>query len=215
MTRVAIVALCLCTLGCHSDPTADLTEQLKSSDVTARRSAARALGELGSQADFAVPGLQAALTDNDSEVRRLSTLALGKIGPAAKPALPALARLLNDKEMSVRLSAAFAAQKIDPANELYVPVLTQAMQMGEGGVIVSVGNMGRDAQWAVPALIALLKDRRPGIRRLSAETLGKIGPGASSAESSLHTALRDPDDRVREAAQQALAAIRKTPSPPR
>ena len=210
MTRMrpVIIALCWCTLGCRGERPNDLTEQLKSSDATARRSAARALGALGTDAAFATPALEAALADEDSEVRRLATFALGQIGPAAQSTLPALAKLLKDQQLSVRLSAAFAAQKIEPANEIYVPVLVQAMQMGEGGVIVSVGRMGPEAAWAVPTLIALLKDGRPGIRRLSAETLGRIGPGARAAEAALQTAARDPDDRVREAAQQAREAIR-------
>ena len=195
----------------HFDFNIELAQQLKSADVEARRTAARALGEMGNEAETAIPLLGDAVGDEDAEVRRLASYALGGMGPAARPALPALNKALEDQELSVRLSAAFAVQKIAPETETHVPVLVHAMQMGEGGVIVSVGDMGEKAAWAVPTLVSLLKDRRPGIRRLAAEALGRIGPAESAAEAALRAAARDGDDRVREAAQQALEAIRRAP----
>lgn len=212
MARVALISIALACAGCRSDPTARVVEQLTSTDVQARRDAARALGKLEPDADLATPALARALTDEDHEVRRLAIFALGEIGPPAQSALPALTAALDDKELPIRLSAALAIQKIDPTQRSHVPVLVEAMRMGEGGVIVSVGQMGENAAWAVPTLISLLKDRRPGVRRLAAEALGKIGPAAENARAPLEAALRDPDDRVRETAEQALAGIRGVPA---
>ncbi len=76
--------------------------------------------------------------------------------------------------------------------------------MGEGGTIVAVGEMGPAADWAVPTLTKLLQDRRAGIRRLAAEALGRIAAGNPEVQAALRRSLSDADDRVREAAQQAL-----------
>ena len=130
-----------------------------------------------------MPALEKVLGDADRDVRRVACHALGEIGPEAKPTTPKLSELLQDQELSVRLAAAFALQNIDPAGRAYVPVLVQAMRQREGGVIVAVGKMGAEAAWAVPTLAWLLRDPRPGTRRLAAEALGKIGPACASVGS--------------------------------
>jgi HEAT repeat protein len=84
-----------------------------------------------------------------------------------------------------------------------VPVLTATMQAGEGGTIVAVGGLGPQAEWAAPTLTKLLQDKRPGVRRLAAEALGKIGP-QGDATAALEQATRDADDQVRAAAEAAL-----------
>ncbi len=82
------------------------------------------------------------------------------------------------------------------------------MKMGEGGTIVAVGQYGENAVWAVPTLVSLLEDRRAGIRRIAADALRQIGPAAGAAEEALRRAAKhDVDDRVRDAAKEALAAV--------
>ena len=80
-------------------------------------------------------------------------------------------------------------------------------------MIVGVTKEGPRAAWAVPTLTRLLADRRPGIRRLAAEGLGKIGSASESALPALERAARDRDDRVREAATQAIELIRNADAP--
>jgi len=194
--------------GCGGHPLTTLTEQLRSDEVQIRRSAARELGQMGPAAAAAVGALQDAVADRDREVRRLSSIALGEVGPPAKAAVPALTAALSDDELSVRLAAAFSLQKLDTHNEAFAPVLIGAMRKGDGGVIVRVGELGAGAGWAVPTLISLLDDQRPGIRRISADALQQIGPLASAAEAALRRAAsQDSDDRVRAAAQQALSNL--------
>lgn len=203
MRTVSCLILLVC-VGCQPDPVAELTAQLKHNDPKIRKAAVRALLELGKQAAAAIPDLAHAVLDSNGEVRRLSCVALGNMGPIANSALANLQQALDDRELPVRLQAAFALQKIDPANEAYVPQLSQAMVMGDGGVIVAVGNMSPSPTWATPALLTLLNDERPGIRRLAAQTLGRLKPLSEEVRSALTSALQDQNDQVREAARTAL-----------
>lgn len=209
MTRLIGLVFCISAIGCSPDRTPQLILQLKDEDVEIRRAAAKALGELGRKTPkSAVPPLSEAVTDKDREVRRLACFALGEMGPVADSAIPSLIHALKDRELSVRLSTAFAIYKINPENKAYVSELLKTMRKGEGGTIVAVGKMGPNAGWAVPTLINLLKDSRPGIRRLAAEALGQIGSGTDSTEAALKKAVSDPDDRVGETARKSLRMIR-------
>jgi HEAT repeat protein len=207
MRRWLFVLLCLLADGCGRDENVELAQQLAQGDVQARRAAARALDQLGSKAISAQKALEQAVADSNPEIRRLACHALGEIGPGSKSANAALHTALADQQLSVRLVAALALQKTEPKERAYVPILTKAMQMGEGGVIVAVGGMGAQGDWATATLVGLLGDNRPGIRRLAAEALGRIGPAARQAEPSLRQSLHDPDGRVRDAAADALEAI--------
>lgn len=193
--------VCLFLPGC-GDQIAELDKQLSSTDMDARRVAARELGKLGGSAQSAIPALKTALSDDDREVRRMASYALGELGSDARSALPFLVGALGDDEQSVRLSAAFAIAKIDPESQAYVPILIEAMRSGDGGVIVAVGQMGERAEWAVPVLVSLLTDDpRPGIRRIAAEALNHTAAISQNARLALQrAAAQDEDDRVREAA---------------
>jgi HEAT repeat protein len=201
--------------GCAEDPMPTLLGQAASANAEERADAVRSLGELGAGAETAVPALINATRDEDRDVRRAACRSLGEIGDFREAALSALLARLEDEEFPVQLAAAFALLKLDPQGRAYVPALTRAMRRGEGGTIVAVGRLGRQAEWAVPTLVDLLRDRRPGVRRLAAEALGRIGLTEEAAEA-LRKASRDPDDRVRRAAEAALAAARSdVPQPAR
>lgn len=204
--------LILCLLaGCGRNPVGELARQLQDSDVNVRRHAAAILVAMGQDAKPAISALSGALDDEDREVRRLASRALGHLGPEAKSCLTLLGRSLDDKELSVRLAAALAIQELDPSEKIHTKVLIEGMKMGEGGIIIVVGRYGEKAAWAVPTLVSLLEDRRAGIRRIAADALRDIGPAASAAEDALRKAAKDDvDDRVRDAAQEALAAVRAT-----
>ncbi|MBL8850459.1 MAG: HEAT repeat domain-containing protein [Planctomycetaceae bacterium] len=192
--------------GCQGeDPVAARIAELQGTDRESRIAAADALRELGEPAATAVPALTSVLGDLHPGVRQSAARALGHMGDAGQSAVPPIEDLLDDPELSVRMAAAWSLRELDPAGEKYVPVLIKAMREGEGGTIVAVGNLGPDGDWAVPTLTTLLQDRRPGVRRLAAEALGKIGPDAA-ARTALERAARDSDDRVREAATAALHA---------
>ena len=56
---------------------------------------------------------------------------------------------------------------------------------------MAVGNIGREAKPAVPALHDLLKDKIVAVRLDAAEALGKIGPEAKTAIPALTELLKD------------------------
>ena len=204
-----LLAGLLCALaGCGRNHVAGLAEALEHADVKQRRAAARELAELGTEAAEAMPALSKAINDEDREVRRLAIHAIGQIGPQADSYLAALVDALEDDELPVRLAAAFAINRIAPEEESHREVLIGTMRMGEGGTIVAVGQTGQRGAWAVPTLIELLRDERPGIRRITANALEQIGPAAADASEALQrVAQQDPDDRVRLAAEAALKRI--------
>lgn len=204
---LVLAALCL-LVGCRRDPVAGLIDQLGDADVTVRRAAARELAEMGREASLAVPALSDAIGDEDREVRRLAIHAISQVGPQAISFLSALTDALDDEELSVRLAAALAIDRLDPEEESHRKVLITAMRMGEGGIIVAVGQAGERAAWAVPTLIELVNDKRPGIRRITVNALEQIGPAAAAARDALkRVAEQDTDDRVRDAAKRALERI--------
>ena len=59
----------------------------------------------------------------------------------------------------------------------------------------------------VPALLEALKDGDAGVRRVAAEALGRIGPGAQEAIPELIKALKDKHEYVRIRAAEVLGSI--------
>jgi len=162
----------------------ELIDTLKDSDMSVRRYAALALGEIGPAASEASPALAAALQDSNGDVRYAATGALGRIGPAASEAVPALTAALKDSDVAVRRTAA-----------------------------ESLGQIGPGASEAVPALVEALQDPDAPVHVFAAQALGRIGPGAAGAIPALRAALADPngDNRVRKAAAEALEKIKAAP----
>ena len=147
-------------------------------DPDNRAAAAAVLGDIGPEAEAAVPALARALEDSDDDVRRTSADALGDIGPAAEAAVPALARALDDTDASVRSNAATA-----------------------------LGDLGPVARAAVPALVRALRDGDPDTRWASAEALGEIGVASEAVVAGLIDALDDPGAWVPMYARDGLKAL--------
>ena len=206
--RVCIVGLSLVVAGCASERD-KLVEALESSDVESRRAAARALSQEGEADERVIDALTKAVEDADAEVRRLSIDALGNFGPSAKESLPALTRALRDSEPAVGLRAAMAIQKIEPGDSESQRALIAAMRRGDGRILREVGAMEEKAAWAVPTVTMLLSHEAPQMRAVAAQTLGKIGPPARTAEAALRRATKDASAAVQEAARAALDRLRQ------
>ena len=201
------LAFSLILVGCGQSEVDRLLDDLKSPDTATRRVAVQRLAEQKPPDDRVVSAFTLALADPDLEVRRWSCRGLGELGAAS--AQNALEERLKDEQVSVRRAAAFALQRVAPDSTAYRKELLDAMRTGDGGVIVALAKCQPPPTWAADTLIELLKDRRPGIRRLAAEALGQIGTSTASAQAALENATRDPDDRVRESATAALGRLRK------
>lgn len=185
--------------------------QLSSPDVEVRRQAVLLLFERHPDRPEVVVALTDASDDPDAEVRRWACRTLGELGRAAATSVKALEIRLQDPETAVRRAAAFALQKLAPESTAYRSELLDGLRAGDGGIIVALGTLEPRPTWAVPALVERLGDRRPGLRRLAAETLGQLGDGSAAVRQALARAQRDSDDRVRGAAAEALARLQSAP----
>jgi HEAT repeat protein len=156
---------------------------LSSNDSRVITEAALALAKIGPAAVASVPALTAALKQTDCPNPHAIAYALGKMGPAAAAAKPELLNLLSSKDQSVAVVAAWAVTQIDP----------QSSEL---------------ASKAAPVLIAGLSDPRPESRQMAAQTLGGLKSAAKAAIPALEKAATDETRSVRDAASEALRAIR-------
>src|SRR5206468_1700770 len=131
------------------------------------------------KATAAVPALGELMFDPDLNVRQAAATTLESMGEQAKAAAPSLARAVGEGDAEPRMNAMYVLQVLDPA----------------------------DAKIAIPNLIDALNNSDARVRRVAAESLGKVGPAASAAVPALRRALGDEDNEVRVQASDALLAI--------
>ena len=201
----SLVACLLVAMGCGSGRIDQLIQDLSSDDATIRRTSIAELAKIEAPPVRVRDACARAIHDTDRDVRRIALTTLGNNHGPEQQAL--LEQGLDDEELSVRMAAAYALMKVDSQHPGAIKVLRAAMKLGDGGVIVAIGR--EKYAWAVPTLIELLRDRRPGTRRLAAESLGQIGPAAAAALPVLQRATSDKDDRVRAAAAASKEAIER------
>lgn len=148
------------SLACGAE-VGELVKQLKGGDSEVRRSAAKTLGEGGTQSKEAVPALIDALKDRDTFVRRFSAQALGEIGPDASSAVPALTAALGDSRKEVQAAAARALGKVGSSGvEKLIALLRDSDKEAtiRRQAIDSLTALGSAAHSAVPVLTDLVKE---------------------------------------------------------
>jgi HEAT repeat protein len=124
------------------------------------------------------------------------------MGPAARDAVAALKQSLQDKD--VHWQAVLALLSVGPLAEA-LPELIRTLNTDSDWTLRSaaaqtLGRLGKEAQAAVPALIAALADKDSFVCSHAAEAIGSIGPAARAAI----PALQNNHKRVRDSAAQAL-----------
>ncbi|MHC4253629.1 MAG: HEAT repeat domain-containing protein, partial [Planctomycetota bacterium] len=178
--------------------------------------AANLLGEMGPEAEEAVPSLTAALLSTNTQLQHNAAIALGKIGSTSHGVVAALVELLaEDEDYQSRSAAAKALGMLGPKAKEAVPALARAMADRAHGVrcdaAEAMEKMGPAAAGAVGDVVRMLEHEEYGIRRSAAKVLGSIGGGAKAAIPELTDLLEDPEPMVRKAAAAALDRIRKAP----
>jgi hypothetical protein len=183
-TPVVLMALLvICLSGCgdvmigpydltsYPTPPATIPEMIdtaQSPDYEVRVSAISALGNLGPEAEPAVPTLVAALSDSVSEVRAMAAYALGDIGPVAATAVPELVKTLQaDGAGHVRTAAAAALGQLDDTSA--VPVLAGILYEENAGLSLQI----RAAQSLAYLTENTFTDSEPGPQGLSLADDGK------------------------------------------
>jgi len=179
----------------------ELVKALNHEDSDVRKSAAEALGKIGS--DATIPGLVKALNDENSFIAKIAAEALGRIG--SDSAIPELVKALNHEDSDVRKSAAEALGKID--SDSAIPGLVKALNHKDSLVrrvaANALGKIGSDS--AIPELVKALNDENSFVRWVAANALGKIG--SVVAISKLVKALSHEDSSVRESVAEVLGKI--------
>ncbi|PYJ55030.1 MAG: hypothetical protein DME24_25485 [Verrucomicrobia bacterium] len=134
----------------------------------------------------AVPQLIDAMGNRHSKVRLAAVRVTRLIGPEANAAVPALAKLVNDSDGEVRVEAVLALRFMGPNKKLATQALIGALGDSDRGpkpgstVYVKgnaarvLGEIGPQAQVAVPALTKLLSDTDPYAREEAAVALWRI-----------------------------------------
>jgi HEAT repeat protein len=156
--------------------------RLKALTNAERAEAALSLGQMGKQAQKAVPALIAALSDdswNDDFVLCRAAVALSKIGDRGPNVLKALGDALADRHPSVRATAATSLDILDDQSPSVVQALTEALNDGDSMVRATAAHalwkLTRDPV-VIPILIVTLRDENLEVRGVSARALGKVGP---------------------------------------
>jgi HEAT repeat protein len=115
-------------------------------------------------------------------VQQTAAYALGKIGPAAKDAVPALNRLTASGDDLVKLTAIWALLQMGPPSDEFVsttlPLLTSALasqrEMVRVEAALSLGQLGKAAASALPALEKAQQDASSNVRHAASEAIAKI-----------------------------------------
>jgi HEAT repeat protein len=173
----------LARIGPESAPAVPgLVELLKSGEPATTTEALYTLGAIGPSAQGAVGAIVEQLRQRDPRVVQAAIIALGKIGPAAREAIPALGKLNQSDDELLRMTSVWAILKIGPPSDdltkAALPILAAALQNNREFVRVeaatSLGELGRGAADALPALQAAANDSSPAVRSAVASAIGKI-----------------------------------------
>ena len=144
-----------------------------------RERAAVLLGRMGPMAKPAIPVLVKVIKEGQGwYVRRVAVWALGSIGGPDGSAIAAVTESLNDKDPMVRYNAAHALMAMDP--QTAEPSTGDLFPNIRIEVAIALGELGKDAQPAVPALTALLRDTNRVIRTFATNAMRRIDPNAAA-----------------------------------
>ena len=199
-----------------------------------------ALGHAGEPAKVAVPLLVGMLRDyqkavSNPEAGRLPTGpeekgwaiearetlrqalvdALGELGVFDASALPAVLDSQSDPSDEVRLRVALALIKLGK-HEVALPLIDALASDSKADmrrqVTETLGALAkRQSPASLPRLVKMLADSDDEVRGVAAENLGEMGPAGKPALGELKALAKDKSERVREAAQEAIAKIERTP----
>lgn len=211
----------------EADAAAALGRALSDQMQDARRQAALSLVRMGVNAAPALGELTAALSSDDAEVARNSARALEALGARALGAGPELVRLAGHSEPLVRRAALEALASIGWRTEEFMAQL-ETMRNNDPDKFV------RDEAWRtmerlydtperrgaldvlakkqqdptdIFALMELLKDHQPNVRRSAAADIGQLGRAGLPALGAIIALMDDPSPYARAQAANTVGKI--------
>jgi HEAT repeat protein len=149
---------------------------LQDQEEDVRNGALTLLGELGRNAEDAVPLIAEALKDPSASIRNAAAKALYPRGPAARQAVPALLDALGDPDSHVKMSAAgtlgaFRDRAFAPP---IATLLKDENRHVRGYAAITLEKLGPLAVEAIPALEEALNDPDAGVLKDVARALKSI-----------------------------------------
>lgn len=206
--------------SCDARAVEPLVEMLNDEDPMARIAAIEALGRLGDN-DSSVPMLEMAVTEKDWRVRMalISSLASFKTFRSRNGVLNGIANpsgedISDINDMHVRCAAILTCNQMRDVQFSRKAILflynflnskhATTRQMAEQ-TLHELKNT-RNAFYEFRAI--LKNDHSPELRRWAAEWMGKIG-FENAGEVLTEASANDPDQKVKQAANEALAALKK------
>lgn len=198
-------------LAAEATPELELVLTDESRPQIDRLCCVEALGRIGGARAEAVAALinfiQADIghTHEAHELQCAAVDGLALVGPQAAPAVPILIRLTSDDSESLRKNSAVALGAIGPPSSIAAEALAELVLFDElpevreaaATSLASIGDQG------VEALHQLLTDQDMTVRRLAAESLGKVIRPNQTTTDALLVALLDTDPVVRIAAAES------------
>ena len=170
-----------------------------------------------------LPVLLRAMQSTDATVRNNALGVLQNYPNQKDTVVPLIVNALHDPEMAIRLEAVRALNKIDPQNpansesvSVLVGCLTAPPDRFSGAAsqaATELGELHRDPDLAVPALIQSFQSDDRYMRYCSAAALGRFGVQAKSAIPVLTKALEDSDANVRRQTAASLKRINSDAPP--
>jgi hypothetical protein len=162
------------------------------------------------------PELLRAMQSQNAGVRNNALVAL-RFYPL-DTVIPIMMNSLQDSDAYVRLNAARELNQLDPPTAAKVDVVRVLADCStnsstDNEATVALGDLHREPDVAVPALIQCLQNSNFYVRENAAAALGRFGGEAKSAVPALTKALEDSDSSVRRHAAAALKRINSGTSP--
>jgi HEAT repeat protein len=173
----------LSKIGADAAPAVpELIKIAQGSDAKLKVEALFTIGAIGQGAAAAVPAVVSALSDSDPQTQQTAAYAAGKIGPAAASAVPALKKLTGSNDDLVKMTAVWALLQIGPRTDELVktalPVLsaglTSQQEMVRVDAAMSLGQLGKAAASALPALEKSLQDPSGNVRSAASAAIKSI-----------------------------------------
>src|SRR5262249_28182326 len=182
-----------------------LTKGYKAGDPDIRLYVIWSFSFIGPSAKEARPIVVKALADKSDAVRRKAAYALGRIDPEPEKVVPALIAALDDSDNDVGQAAASTLPKMGKAA---VPALMDAMKSDKvklrNTAIIVLGQIGGEAEKAIPQLKAFLLNPDKGAAEHAADALAGIG---TPAVATLQAAAEDENPKTRSLALRSLQKI--------
>jgi HEAT repeat protein len=138
----------------------------------------RAVDALVNIGPFALPALLTIIANQNAQARFYALTSIQQLGADAAPATPTLISCLTDRAVSIAAYEVLGRLKLEPHR--VVPVLVNIAQgsdpLSRALAILTLGDYRKEAQGAVPTLLAALSDDHAVVRDAATNALQQIAP---------------------------------------